>query len=60
MFQKDEFKRLVEWFVQDINENLTWTDIDDLSESRKIEVATHKAKNLMNYVNKGDMYEPFG
>jgi hypothetical protein len=54
-----EFEELVQWFIQDINENLNWSDVDDISESRKREIARHKAKNLINYVNKGDKYEPF-
>ena len=59
MFQKYDFDRLVEWFIKDIEDSLAWQDIDDISELRKIEIATHKAKNMLKYMNTGDAYEPF-
>lgn len=50
------FKKIIDWFIEDIKENLAYSD-GDLSEQRILQIATNKAIDLMKKCFKGEMNE---
>ena len=41
---------IIQWFVEDIKENLTWLDVDDMSNDRIREIAEEKTDDLMSKI----------
>lgn len=55
---KDQYEKMVNWFKEDVEQQLGWTDIY-ITEERIFEIAKQKAKNLVNCMVRGAKYEPF-
>jgi hypothetical protein len=40
-------KKIVDWFIEDIKENIAWGDVDVISKERLLEIAIGKADSLI-------------
>jgi len=40
-------EKIIEWFIEDIKENIAWSDVD-ISDDRILQIATNKANDLIS------------